>query len=423
MEVLCKLLEEGVTSSHVIEGMKNYFVENGYTELSLNQQWSLKNNEKYYVNLYGTNGLAFSVGEVGEEPIAFRVAMAHSDYPGIQVKPNPMMEGNHVARLNVELYGGLYQKSWIDRPLGVAGKVIVEGENAFSPKTMLYQSKKALCIIPSLAIHMDRELNKKGALDVAKEMVPIVSLNSKADLLEEVAKELSIIKEDILDYELYLYNMDAPQMVGMESELIASPRLDNITSVSAIMESMVACEHTAKNTVNIMMVFDNEEVGSLSKQGADSELLSMIIEKIGRSLQGDTFFVGDSITKSFLLSVDVAHGHHPNYEEKSDASSKAYLGEGVCIKRSVGQKYGTTAESSAVLKQLCKKLNIPFSIAINKTGIPGGSTVGPIVNSHLPFPCADIGMPILSMHSASELGAGKDYISLKKLVTAFYQEV
>jgi aspartyl aminopeptidase len=349
--------------------------------------------------------------------------MAHSDYPCLQIKPNPMLEGKQVAKLNVEIYGGLYQKSWMDRPLGVAGKVIVKDGNIFSPKTFLYRSETPLCIIPSLAIHMDRELNKKGELDVAKELVPIVSLNSKADLLEEIAKIIAVSKDDILDYELFLYNMEQPSEVGLEDEMLASPRLDNITSVSAIMESLMACKQPPEHTVNMMMVFDNEEVGSLSKQGADSELLPMVIEKIGRSLQGTSFFIDNSITDSFLLSVDVAHGHHPNYEEKSDATNKAYLGSGVCIKKSVGQKYGTTAESAAVLKQLCKEHAIPYSIAINKTGISGGSTVGPIVNSHLPFPCADIGIPILAMHSASELCAGKDYHSLKNLVTAFFQHV
>lgn len=420
MEQLFHLLREGVTASHAIAFVKRNLVRDGFLELLLEDDWNLKEQGKYYVNIYGTGCIAFRVGNMTGDRPAFRIAMAHSDYPNFQIKPNPMIEGKDVTKLNVELYGGMYQKSWLDRPLGVAGRIVVKGENVFTPQILLYKSERPLCIIPSLAIHMDFELNKKGALDVAKELVPLTALSEQGDLLTEIADTLQIDKNDILDYELCLYNMENPVLVGLDSSMVAAARLDNLTSVGAILTAIEECGEVPENTVDVMAVFDHEEVGSRSKQGADSELLPMVLEKAGTSLCQKGFRMSDIIEKSFLLSVDVAHAHHPNYEEKSDLNNRALMGKGFCIKRSIGQKYGTTAESAAVLKQLCKKYNIPYTIAVNKTGITGGSTLGPIVTSHLPMPCADIGMPVLAMHSASELGAASDYEALKAVLLAFY---
>lgn len=422
MEQLLNLLQEGVTAAHAIRYVKQDLLEKGFQELFLKEDWNLKENGKYYVNLYGTNCVAFTVGRRIDREPSFRICMAHSDYPNFQIKPNPVLKGANWTKLNVEIYGGMYQKSWLDRPLGVAGRVVVRGKAAFTPEVLLYKSERPPTVIPSLAIHMDRELNKKGALDVAKELVPLVSLSEDGDLLEEIAGTLGRGKDEILDYDLFLYNMDKPVLVGLDSAMLSSPRLDNLTSVGAVLEALEQCREVPDNTIDVMVVFDNEEVGSLSKQGADSELLPMVLDKIGKAVAGKEFVLRDVVEDSFLLSVDVAHAHHPNYEEKSDASNKAYMGQGFSIKRSVGQKYGTTSESAAILKQLSGDRNIPYTIAINKTGIPGGSTLGPIVTSHLPIPCADIGMPVLSMHSASELGAVADYDALKAIICAVFEE-
>lgn len=423
MKRLMELLEHGVTASHVIDYMKKELVHNhNFVELELADSFSLESNNGYYVNLFGTNGMAFRIGDNIDEKPAFRIAMAHSDYPCFQVKPNAVLKGAHAAKLNVEIYGGMNQKAWMDRPLGIAGKIVVKGADAFTPQTLLYRSKTALCIIPSLAIHMDRELNKKGALDVAKELVPLMALSEDVNLLDIIARELDVDVEDILDYDLFLYNMDQARICGADESLISAPKLDNLSSVAALLDGLIETKDVPDNTIDVMVVFDNEEVGSLSKQGADSQLLSQVLTKIGQALHLSSTFMADVAKKSFLLSVDVAHANHPNYEEKGDASNKAYLGQGFSLKRSVGQKYGTTAESAAVVKVICEEKNIPYTIAINKTGISGGSTLGPIVTSHIPFPCADIGMPILSMHSATELGAISDYEALKYFVKAFYEK-
>lgn len=422
MEQWLELLKEGVTAAHTIAFVKKDLLEHGFEELDVDQPWKLQTGGKYYVNLFGTNCMAFRVSErmtAGVSP-AFRIAMAHSDYPCFQIKPQPEIVSKNVTKLNVEIYGGMYQKSWLDRPLGIGGSLVVRGKDVFHPDTILYRSDKPLCIIPSLAIHMDRELNKKGALDTGKELVPLMSLSDKADLLEYIAVDSGWKKEDILSYDLYTFVMDAPVFVGTDSSMVSSPRLDNLTSVAALQEGMKKCDAVPDNTIDVMVVFDNEEVGSRTKQGADSELLSWLVDKIGKQLN-DGFDKCDITKESFLLSVDVAHADHPNYPEKSDATNLARLGHGFSIKRSVGQKYGTTAMSAAVLIDICERKKIPYSIAINKTGIPGGSTLGPIVSAHLPFPCADIGMPILAMHSACELGAVADYEALREFLLAFYQ--
>lgn len=421
MEQLLELLEKGVTAAHVADYVKQDLQRAHFQELNVEDEWKLHTNGKYYIDLYGTGCIVFRTGNEMKKKPSFRIAMAHGDYPCFQIKPNPMISGKYISKLNVEIYGGMYQKSWLDRPLGVAGRVVVKGKTAFTPQVLLYKSSRPLCIIPSLAIHMDRELNKKGALETAKELVPLAALTEEGDLLLEVAKSLGIEEESILDYDLYLFCMERPVIAGLDSSMIVSPKLDNLTSVGAVLNGIRDCERVPDDTVDLMVVFDNEEVGSLSKQGADSEFLPLVIDKIGKSLCKTGFEKSDVLKRSFLLSVDVAHAAHPNYEEKSDISNKAYLGHGLAIKRSVGQKYGTTAESAAVLKQLCRENHIPFTTAINKTGIPGGSTLGPIVTSHLPFPCADIGMPVLAMHSAVELGAVSDYTALKDFVKIFYE--
>ncbi len=421
MEQLKELLEYGVTAAHVIDYMKGVLVdEQGFTELNLDEEFVLEEGKGYYVNLYGTNAMAFRIGEKIKDTPSFRIAMAHSDYPCFQIKPNPLIKGKFVTKLNVELYGGMNQKSWFDRPLGIAGRVIVKGEDAFSPRVYLYKSEEPLCIIPSLAIHMDRDLNKKGELDKAKELVPIVALEEQVELSKYISDSIGIEEKDILDYDLYLYNMEKPTVCGLDQSMLVAAKLDNLSSVAALLDGITMGAPVPDNTIDMMIVFDNEEVGSRSKQGADSMLFNMVLEKIGCALHLSETFLLDSAKKSFLLSVDVAHANHPNYEEKSDINNKAYLGQGFSLKRSVGQKYGTTAESAAIVKALCEQGNIPYTIAINKTGIAGGSTLGPIVNAYLPFPCADIGMPILSMHSATEMGAVSDYDALRRFVRAFY---
>lgn len=422
MEHLMNLLKQGVTAAHTIACVKEQFLEDGFQELDIEQTWKLEENGKYYVNLYETNCVAFRMGSYMENGVSpkFHIAMAHSDYPCFQIKPQPDIASGNVMKLNVDIYGGMYQKSWLDRPLGIAGRLIVKGEDVFSPKTIRYRSDRPLCIIPSLAIHMDRELNKKGALDTAKELVPLTSLTKEDNLLQYIAKDVQIKEEDILEFDLYTFVMDEPVLVGLDQSLLSSPRLDNLTSVAALQEGLISCQNVPENTVDMMVVFDNEEVGSRTKQGADSELLSWILHKIGQQWN-ERFDKCDRLNENFLLSVDVAHANHPNYPEKSDVTNVANLGQGFCVKRSVGQKYGTTAKSGAVIKAICENSDIPCTVAVNRTGIPGGSTLGPIVSAHLPYPCADIGMPILSMHSACELGAKTDYEALALFMKAFYE--
>ncbi len=420
MEQLFKMIKAGVTPSHVMAHCRDELQKCGFEELKLEDEWELQPEGKYFVSLFGTAGFAFRVGKNPGSTPCFRIAMAHADHPCLKLKPDPELRGKYSTGLNAELYGGLYQKSWLDRPLGVAGRIVTAGHSVFHPVTRLYRSERPLCIIPSLAIHMDRGLNEKGALDVAKEMVPVAALTEQADLLRKVAEQLGVNREEILDADLQLFNMDEPILVGLDSSMLSSPRLDNLSSVSGLLEAMGKDDPVPDRTVAGMAVFDHEEVGSRTLQGADSGLLAMLLERIGKALCGPSFSISRVLADSFLLSADVAHGYHPNYAEKSDATNRAFLGQGVCVKRSVPQKYGTTAETAAVVGQLCKRAGIPYTIAVNKTGIPGGSTLGPLAAAHMPVPCADVGIPVLAMHSALELCAVKDYDAFRRLVAAFF---
>lgn len=345
--------------------------------------------------------------------------------------------------LNIETYGGLLMKTWFDRPLGLAGKVVVKGSDAFHPEVRLYDSEKPVAIIPSLAPHLKRG-DAETKLDPQKELIPVFGLWKKDEphsFLDEVAEKLQIDKADILDYDLYLYNCDSCQMIG-DSGVFTSPRIDNVSSVSAILESLVRTgnkwkEEKAKGTeaaladekiseadgsdmnLDIGVFFDNEEIGSLSKQGADSGLLRMITERILKD-SGESRTIQELLPEIFLISLDVAHGTHPNYQEKSDPVNRVLLGNGVVLKSSASQRYVTDSEAAAVIQVLCEDEGIPFQRTVNKTGMPGGTTLGPIVSSYLPVKAVDMGMPVLAMHSACEMAHLSDYESMKRLLIAFW---
>ena len=313
---------------------------------------------------------------------------------------------------NVEPYGGLITNTWFDRPLGLAGKVIVKGDNAFAPKTVLYDSEKPVCIIPNLAPHLKKD--KHADIDVQKELIPLVSMaegDSETDkLIRYVANEAGVGYDDILDYDLYLYVCEEPQIIGMKDEFVSSPRIDNISSAWAITNALIESNITSQIAVGVF--FDNEEIGSRSKQGADSTLLRDIMERI----------VPDKkmIYEGFNISCDVAHGLHPNYTEKSDVTNQIILGNGVALKTSASQRYVTDSEAGAVITALCQEKGIKLQRQVNRSGMAGGQTLGPIVSSYLPMKSVDIGIPVLAMHSARELMHQEDYLELVKLLKEYY---
>ena len=273
IDTLCRLLDAGVTQFHVVRECEAVLQDHGYRELDIGECWDLTVGGRYYVKPYPSMLVAFAAGEMPEYG-RLNIGLAHTDFPMLKIKTQPDMNRSGYQTLNVEPYGGLIKETWFDRPLGIAGKVMAQTTDPFRPKTYLYDSERAMCIVPSLAPHLRKDAPGEK-MNVQKELIPVYGLDGQKvkdkDILQYVADDLGLLKDDILDYDLYLYNMDGMEIVGADKDMIASPRLDNITSVSALVDTM--CRETNGNNTNVIALFDNEEIGSRSKQGADSVLL------------------------------------------------------------------------------------------------------------------------------------------------------
>lgn len=418
IDTLCRLLDAGVTQFHVVKECGDILREHDYRELDIGERWELMAGGRYYVKPYPSMLVAFAIGEVPEYG-RLNIGLAHTDFPMLKIKTQPDMNRCGYQTLNVEPYGGLIKETWFDRPLGIAGKVVVQTEDPFRPRTYLYDSERAMCIVPSLAPHLRKETTG-DKMNVQKELIPVYGLNGQnvkeKDILQYVAEDLGLLKDDILDYDLYLYNMDHMEIVGAEKDMIASPRLDNITSVSALLDTM--CKTEKGNCINVISLFDNEEIGSRSKQGADSVMLSGIVDRIMSGLDMEENDRMRIMRDAFMLSLDVAHASHPNYPEKSDPTNQIVMGCGVALKSSASQRYVSDSEASAVVMALARKNDIKVQRQVNRSGMAGGQTLGPIASSYLPVRAVDMGIPILAMHSAMELGSAEDYSQLKALCSA-----
>lgn len=416
MQTLLHFLQDGKTQFHVAALAKEYLEAHSFTHISETEDLASLAEGKYYLAPFSSIVIPFVKGA---QTTHVRIACAHTDFPMLKVKPNPELRKQGYLQINVEPYGGLIKETWFDRPLGLAGKVICKGDTLFHPEVRLFDSEKAVAIIPNLAPHLKRG-GKDTDMDVQKELIPLVDMDCKAHpnnenthfLLQYVAEKLKIHPDDILDFDLYLYISDTPTSVGIQDAFVTSPRIDNISSVCAILEGLVSAEPS--DTLCIGALFDNEEIGSRSKQGADSHLLADIVKQLsGRHELALT-------TDGFYLSVDVAHATHPNYSEKSDITNPVLLGNGVVLKSSASQRYVSDSEAGACIIDLCNTNHIAFQKTVNRSGMPGGQTLGPILSSYLPMRACDIGIPVLAMHSASELMHKDDYSALSNLLKQFY---
>lgn len=407
-------LAAGITPFHVVETSKKLLEEAGYEELALDQEWKLEDGKGYFVSPYPSSFYAFYTGSKD-----LRMMAGHTDSPVLKLKPSPTIPREEYRVANVEAYGGMILHTWFDRPLGLAGKLVLKGKDAFAPKVVLYDSKKLLAVVSSLAIHMDREVNKKNELKVQEHLLPLFTIEGGKEegkdlLLSYVARDLGISYEEILDFDLIFYNPQKPEAVGLEGELLVSPRLDNLTSCYAGLEAMR--EKKPGGSTAVLALFDNEEVGSRSKQGADSSLLSMILDKMMLAMRESKtcskISKEEIVTRGFFASMDVAHAWHHNYSGKSDLTTKTYLGQGLVLKSSGAQRYNSDSYSNGVILELCKENKIAVQRQINHSDVAGGTTLGPIVSSYLPVYGVDLGIGILGMHSACETGAKKDVEAL-----------
>lgn len=424
---LLNFISTSTSPFHTVATAEKFLLENDFVSLNLQDDWQLEADKKYFINIYNSTLIAFRPHE--NLRAGMRIAAAHTDFPCFKIKPHATIVQNGYGKLNVEVYGGMILNTWLDRPLSIAGKVVLKGQDIFNPKVKLIDFSRAMVTIPNLAIHMDRRINEGKALNRQKEMLPLAFLvnddrqkyTSDEDyLLNLLAGEADCGVSEILAYELYIYQAEKGCYLGFNNELISSPRLDNLTSVKAGIEGIIA--DTRTEGLDVSVIFDNEEVGSRTKQGGASMIFSQVLERIYAAFKYTRQQFLADIAKSFMLSIDVAHAMHPNYPEKNDITNKPILNKGFALKTSASQSYAGDAQAVAIVKALCKQNNIAYQEYVNRSDIPGGSTLGSIASTLLPVRTMDIGIPILSMHSARETMGRNDQKALENLVKAFFAD-
>lgn len=422
---LLEYIKRSPSPYHAVEEGSNMLSKAGFTELDMTKNWNLEKGGQYFVKVFGTSLFAFTVGTDLTKEQSFRIAAAHTDHPCLHVKPKAELAAKGYERVNCEIYGGPILNTWLDRPLSVAGYVALKSEDTFAPKMCLLNVEKPFLTIPNLAIHMNRDVNKGVELKKQTDMLPIMGmltdkLNENNYFVSFLAKKLGVAAEDILDFDLYVYNTEDGCMLGAEEEFISSPRLDNLTSCYALLNGIITQKRPSG--INAIALFDHEEIGSETKQGANSATFGMFLEKIYASFGLDRMSLNEAVLRSFLLSVDVAHALHPNRTDKSDPVNYSEMNEGVVFKISGNQRYTFDTQAIAGLQQLCEKHQISYKKYVNHSDVTGGGTLGPIISSWLPMKTVDLGVPLLAMHSAREMMGAKDQVELNRLIEAFFTE-
>ncbi len=384
----------------------------------------VKAGDKLYVTKNDSSVYAFHIGSKPLADAGFRMICAHCDSPTFRIKPNAEMtcEGG-IVKLNTEVYGGPIMSTWFDRTLTIAGRVIVKGETALNPKTLLLHVKRPLLQISNLAIHFNREVNDGVKLSKQKDMLPILGIiTSELErgnlLMNVICGELNIKQENILDFDLYLADATPACTLGVHDEFLSSGRLDDLSMCFAGLEAMINTETT--DMTKVLAIFDNEETGSQTKQGAGSPFLSMMLKRIALAQSGTEEAFYQSVERAFMISADNAHAWHPNYSEKYDPTNHPVLGGGPVIKFNAAQKYASDAVSAAVFAEICREAGVPCQRFVNHSDVAGGSTLGNILASSIPVRGVDMGNAILAMHSCRETGSTADHIYCVKAFTKFF---
>ncbi|MBS5880858.1 MAG: M18 family aminopeptidase [Lachnoanaerobaculum sp.] len=412
---LMNFLDSSVTMFHAINECEKVLQRSGFTYLPENEKWNI-NKGKYYTKRNSSSLIAF---DIAEGDYHFQISAAHSDSPTFKLKDRPVIEANGYLKLNVEGYGGMINATWLDKPLTLAGRVMVNTDKGI--ETRLLHIDRDLLIIPNVPIHFNREINKGFAFNNQVDMLPILSAGNlkEADFDNMIAKELGIEAEAILAKDLYLVNRQKAAIIGFDNELISSGRLDDLECVYTSLRGFVEAEN--KNHINVFAVFDNEEVGSVTKQGAMSTFLASTLDRVNTALGKSKEEYYRAIAKSILISCDNAHAVHPNHPELFDVKNRPVLNQGIAIKESANQKYTTDAFSRAILKKILEKKNIPYQTFANRSDIAGGSTLGNLSNTVVSMNAVDIGLPQLAMHSAYETAGAKDVGYAFETLKAFFE--
>lgn len=421
---LLQFLDDSPCDFLAVKTMRNLLEGHGFTEKKLDQSIKIVPGEKFYFTKNDSAIFAVTMGKKKIQDTGFKVITAHSDSPGFRIKPSAEMkcEGG-IVKLNTEVYGGPILYTWFDRPLSIAGRVIVKGEDALHPQTKLLHVKRPLLSIPHLAIHFNRAVNEGNKLSKQKDMLPIVAkvndeLESNNLLIGLIAEELHVDTEYILDFDLLLYNTEKSCTFGLSDEFISAGRLDDLSMAHAAMTAITEMGET--DATCIAAIFDNEETGSGTKQGAGSPVLVNVMQRMVESQGGGFDAFCQAINRSFMISADNAHAFHPNYSEKYDPINHPSLGDGPCIKINANCKYMTDAHSSAIFKSLCNEAGSPCQYFVNHSDVAGGSTLGNILTRQADMEGVDVGNPLLAMHSVRETGSTEDHINMIKVFKHFF---
>lgn len=403
------------TASHTAATVRAMLVQAGFTQLLESQPWDLQPGGRYYTTRGMSSLIAFQVPKADFH--GFSVIAPHGDSPCFKVKESPELRvDGQYTKLNTEVYGGMQLALWTDRPLSVAGRLAVRTETGV--KGVLCDIRRDLLLIPGVAIHMNRGVNEGVKLDPQKDTLPLLG-GSQADLKKLVAENAGVAPEDILSWDLYLYSRAQGTVFGAEKEFIAAPRLDDLECVFAAAKAFLAGEN--RENVTVLSLFDNEETGSLTRQGADSPFLSEVLERISLSCGKSREEHLRAIASGFMLSADNAHAVHPDSSEKSDPTNRCYLNGGVVVKHS--PRYASDALTAGLFQRICQKAGVPVQVYYNNSKIPGGGTLGNLSGSHVALPTVDIGLAQLSMHSPYETAGAKDLDYMVWAMQAFYESV
>ncbi|MDE6227444.1 MAG: M18 family aminopeptidase [Muribaculaceae bacterium] len=430
IEKLLGWLDASTCNFLAVETIKKELDAAGFTELRQEDAWEVKPGGKHYVVKNDSAVMAFIAGTKRPGEAGFRIVSAHSDSPCFKIKPNAEIYGDGgVVSLNVEKYGGGILYTWFDRPLSMSGRVMVDSGDVLNPETKIFDLKRAVATIPHLAIHFNREVNEGNKLSVQKDMKPVIGYYSPEEIAEAkrhggfvkliVADHLGIRPEDIIEYEINLYPLEPAGVCGAKGEYFQSARIDDLSMAFAGLEALLAGAESTPDT-RVLAVFDNEETGSGTKQGAHSPLLRDIMERLCACLGGNHEDFFRAVAKSFMISADDAHAWHPNYNEKCDPTNHPVIGGGPVIKINANCKYMTDAQGSAVFKNLCRKAGVPVQMFVNHSDVVGGSTLGNILTKQLDLKGVDMGAAIWAMHSARETAGVTDHADIVTVFTEFF---
>lgn len=426
IQSLLRFMDASPCNFLAVNSMKSILLENGFIEKQLDDEMKWNPGEKFFLTKNDSAIFAFKIGKKKPVETGFKIVAAHSDSPCFRIKPHAeMLTEGGIVKLNTEVYGGPILYTWFDRPLSIAGRVILKGKDALHPVTRLLKIDRPLMSISHLAIHFNRAVNEGNPLSKQKDMLPIVAkvngqMESNNMLVRLIASELDVDFHDILDFDMMLYDTEKACLFGLNEEFISSGRLDDLSMAHAAITAIT--EATDEDATLVAAIFDNEETGSGTKQGAGSPVLANVLLRLNVASGGNFDAFSRAIARSFMISADNAHAFHPNYAEKYDPTNHPVLGGGPCIKINANCKYMSDAHSAAIFKSLCDDAGMPCQYFVNHSDVAGGSTLGNILTGQIDIEGVDVGNPLLAMHSVRETASVTDHIAMIEVMKQFFKK-